>query len=105
MALLIDSLQCHVEVELVVLSAISFLFSSACITPNALKLAWYHSIETHVAYMLTDLLTFHGVPTSSIRAGYDLLPTLAIMDLCDEGIWALLATVFTLVISVGTVSL
>ena len=52
--------------------------------------------------MLTDLLTFYDVPTSGIRAGNDLLPTLAIMDLHDESIGALLSTVLTLVISVGT---
>ena len=99
---LVDSLQCLVE-QLVILFMCCHIFPlQLCITPNALVLAWYHSIETLGTDMLTDLLTFEGVPTSSIWAGNDLLPTLPIMDLFDEGIWALLATVFTLVISVGT---
>ena len=79
---LIDSLQCRVDPSLSCCSCAAISFSlQLCITPNALVLEWYHSVETH---MLTDWLTLHGVPTSSIWAGNDLLPTLVIMDLCDK---------------------
>jgi hypothetical protein len=55
--------------------------------------------------MFRDLLAFHSINTSSVRAGKDLLLTSEVMNLCYAGICALLSTIVACVVSVGTVLL
>ncbi len=99
-----NSVNCHLEVVGVVLFVCRHVFPiHPCIAANALVFARYHSVLTLKLNVLIEVLALHGFRATSVGAWKNFFVTGFIMDLCYSSMRALLPTVLTLIISIGTI--